>query len=354
MEVRYFAKKLVDWYHIHKRSLPWRATTNPYIIWLSEIILQQTRVSQGLPYFEKFIREFPTVAELAKAPEQKVLRLWQGLGYYTRARNLHACAKIVMRDFNGTFPSTYHDLLTLPGIGEYTAAAIASISGNEAVAVVDGNVYRVLSRVFGIDTPINTPAGKKQFTELANQLILKTHPADFNQGLMEFGALHCTPRNPPCDTCIFNRSCIARERDLQTLLPVKIKSAKNRTRHFYYVVVKNGSSLVMHQRKEKDIWQGLFDFYLVEKTRHHKPERILKEDPWLKALMPNAELIHTSGRYQHLLSHQTIRCHFMVLEVRKKDLALNPPLRFYSIKKVAELPKPVLISRFLHDFKLLT
>ena len=266
MELRYFSKKVVEWYRLNQRSLPWRETKDPFHIWLSEIILQQTRVNQGLPYYEKFIEAFPSVDKLAAASEQKVLRLWQGLGYYTRARNLHKCAKMIVNSYGGSFPASYNELLLLPGIGAYTAAAIASISFNESVAVVDGNVYRVLSRVFGISTEINSPKGKKEFFELANQLIDKKNPAMFNQAVMEFGALFCKPVNPSCESCTFKASCFAYNNNLVASLPVKKKNKPARRRYFYYFVIQSGKSLLMSKRGKKDIWEGLYDFYLLEKN----------------------------------------------------------------------------------------
>src|SRR5690349_7153792 len=230
MDNRYFSEKVVKWYEKNKRDLPWRETRDPYKIWLSEIILQQTRVSQGMPYYLRFIEKFPTVAALASASEQEVLRLWQGLGYYTRARNLHKCAKKVATDYKSVFPYSFDELKKLPGIGDYTAAAIASIAYQEPVAVVDGNVFRVLSRVFGIETEINSPKGKKDFTQLANELISKKHPEKHNQAMMEFGALYCTPKNPSCTDCVFSSQCFAFKKNLQLVLPVKTKNKAARKR----------------------------------------------------------------------------------------------------------------------------
>ena len=353
MDYRYFSKKVVEWYEENKRILPWRNTKDPYKVWLSEIILQQTRVSQGLPYYMSFVREFPTVHDLASAPVQKVLRLWQGLGYYSRARNLHKGAKELSKKFNGKFPSTFVELKQLPGIGDYTAAAIASFSFGEAVAVVDGNVYRVLSRIFGVDTPINTPAGKKYFFELANALINKDDPATFNQAIMEFGALHCTPKNPSCAACVFRSACVAYKNESQQLLPVKLATKKSRKRYFNYYVVKSKQSLLMNSRNGKDIWTGLYDFYLVENTNASKPEKAFNENPFLKSLKPKIASTELSKTYKHILSHQTIFARFTLITLTEKPNSLPQNLQFYSIKKVAELPKPVLISRFLQDFSLL-
>ena len=220
----FFAKRLIKWYNFNKRELPWRSTSDPYKIWLSEIILQQTQVNQGLSYYLKFVEEFQTVKDLAKAPADKVMKLWQGLGYYSRARNLHEAAKNIVNEHKGEFPKAYEDIRALKGVGDYTAAAIASIAYNLPYAVVDGNVYRVLSRIFGIETPIDSTSGKKEFNELANELLTKKNPADYNQAIMEFGALYCRPKNPDCTNCIFNDKCEAYRLNKINLLPVKSKN----------------------------------------------------------------------------------------------------------------------------------
>jgi A/G-specific adenine glycosylase len=343
MDKRYFSEKVVKWYENNRRPLPWRDTKDPYKIWLSEIILQQTRVSQGLPYYEKFISTYATVNELAAAEEQDVLRHWQGLGYYTRARNLHKCAKNVVEKFNGIFPKSYHELLSLPGIGEYTAAAISSFSNKEKNAVVDGNVFRVLSRIFGIDTPINSPEGKTIFTRLANELISSGQPDIHNQAVMEFGALCCTPKNPQCDQCPFKRNCFAYAHEMQLLLPIKIKSKPSRKRYFNYIVYQYKGQLRMRKRKEKDIWTGLFDFQLVEKNRPVNAVKLLTEQ---QEKFVEAPII--SKTYKHVLSHQTIFTKFIILKKSTKTTGLKEG-KYYSLKQVKQLPKPVLISRFLAD-----
>jgi A/G-specific adenine glycosylase len=348
MDSRYFSKTVVKWYDLHKRMLPWRETKDPYKIWLSEVMLQQTRVSQGLPYYLKFIEAFPTVKHLAKAPEQSVLRLWQGLGYYSRARNLHKCAKVVVAEYKGEFPGSFEQLKKLPGIGDYTAAAIASICFNEKVAVVDGNVFRVLSRIFGIATPSNSPEGKKQFFELANQLIQKSEPEIFNQSIMEFGALHCTPKNPKCDDCPFSKACIAYKTSQQLFYPVKNRLKRIRKRYFYYLVFRKGNSLLMKKREGKDIWHGLYDFTLIEKNRSTNAEKILAE----QGIGSSFTTTSISPLYKHVLSHQIIYARFIVLEA-KSISAVNQGHAFYTTKKIAQLPKPVLISRFLNDFAFL-
>jgi A/G-specific adenine glycosylase len=343
MDKRYFSEKVVKWYENNRRPLPWRETKDPYKIWLSEIILQQTRVSQGLPYYEKFISNYATVNELATANEQEVLRHWQGLGYYTRARNLHKCAKHVVEKFNGIFPKSYHELLSLPGIGEYTAAAISSFSNKEKKAVVDGNVFRVLSRVFGIDTAVNSPEGKTVFTELANELISNAQPDIHNQAIMEFGALCCTPKNPQCDNCPVKRNCFAYAQEMQQVLPVKIKSKPSRKRYFNYIVYEHKGQLYMRKREGKDIWTGLFDFQLIEKKRPVNAKKLLTEQ---REKFVETPLI--SKTYKHVLSHQTIFTKFIILKKSTKSKAVQAG-KYYSLEQVKQLPKPVLISRFLAD-----
>ncbi|SHH99009.1 A/G-specific DNA-adenine glycosylase [Chryseolinea serpens] len=353
MDKRYFSDKVVKWYEENKRDLPWRDTKDPYKVWLSEIILQQTRVIQGLPYYLKFVEKFPTVQALAAASEQEVLRLWQGLGYYTRARNLHACAKEVVSRYQGVFPQTFEELKKLRGVGDYTAAAIASFSFQEPVAVVDGNVFRVLSRVFGIDKEINSPEGRKMFTQLANELISRKHPDRYNQAVMEFGALFCTPKNPDCPSCTFKATCFAAQHDMQAVLPVKAKAKAARKRYFYYFVFQQGRSLLMKKREAKDIWHGLYDFYLVEKSKPMKTERLIQEfntsGPWVVE-----EDGEASEQYKHVLSHQIILSKFILVRLDAKPVnGLTKDMKFYSLKKIADLPKPVLISRFLADRDLL-
>jgi A/G-specific adenine glycosylase len=350
MDKRYFPDKIVEWYLENKRELPWRSTKDPYKIWLSEIILQQTRVIQGLPYYERFIQQYPSVALLAKAPEQEILRVWQGLGYYTRARNLHKCAKKVTESFNGKFPTTFSQLKELPGIGEYTAAAIASIAFQQPVAVVDGNVFRVLSRLYGVDTPINTPSGKKQFSALANELIQANKRPDlYNQAVMEFGATFCTPKNPSCEICPFSSNCIAFKNSLQNVLPVKVKRKESRKRYFHYVVFKKGKSLLMKKRNEKDIWNGLYDFPLIENEKPMKFEKLLGSTKWLKGKIKKPSSVIVSGPYKHILTHQTIFCRFVIIDDTGSASISDRNLKFYSYSKITQLPKPVLISRFLND-----
>jgi A/G-specific adenine glycosylase len=348
MGKRYFSDIIVKWYLDNKRSLPWRETTDPYRIWLSEVILQQTRVIQGLPYYQQFVKMYPSVHTLAEAKEQEVLRLWQGLGYYSRARNLHKCAKAVVERFEGKFPRSFDDLQQLPGIGEYTAAAVASFAFNEPVAVVDGNVFRILARIFGMETPINTPQGKKQFTEIANQLISKTNPALHNQAVMEFGALFCTPYNPKCPECPFNTTCIAHKQSLVNILPTKLPKRKSRKRYFYYLVVEKNRTLLMKKREGKDIWHGLFDFVLIERDKPVKTEKLLADDQY-KAWFQKIDGITVSKKYKHILTHQTIHCRFIHVKAKSSFSFRDKGLSFYSPPEIADLPKPALISRYLTE-----
>ena len=348
MDNRYFSDKLVEWYKLNKRDLPWRETRDPYKVWLSEIILQQTRVNQGMPYYLRFLETFPTIEALASATEHQVLRLWQGLGYYTRARNLHKCAKVVVSRHGGRFPDNFKSLLELPGVGEYTAAAIASFSFKEPVAVVDGNVFRVLARIFGIENEINSPEGKKVFTTLANSLISKKFPDFHNQAIMEFGAVYCVPKNPPCTTCHFQSACFAAQRDLQSVLPRKAKAKVSRKRYFYYFVIQRSKSLLMRKREEKDIWHGLYDFHVVERTRPVKSEKLLEE---FKDVQFSIDEVEISHRYKHILTHQIIFAKFVLIRTEKFRLPKDGNLKFYTFEKIYDLPKPVLITRFLSDYK---
>lgn len=353
MGKRNFSKKLINWYNDHHRNLPWRSTKDPYRIWLSEIILQQTRVAQGMPYYENFVKDFPTVAALARASEEKVLRAWQGLGYYSRARNLHACAKEILSARKGVFPKSYEELLKLPGIGPYTAAAISSMAFDGPVAVVDGNVFRVLSRVFGIEEDISSNKGRNVFSQLANALLDHSQPGLFNQAVMEFGALHCTPRSPDCATCIFSSSCIANQKGTQGLLPIKNKRVKTRIRYFNYFVFSIGNKLAMKKRREKDIWNGLYEFYLLETTRSRRAESLLTEDKLLKRLSREGVVKIDRKLTTHLLTHQKIYSRFVSIELPEgtnfRGQAAGSKMRLFNRGEIRRLPKPTLISRFLHQ-----
>lgn len=342
-----FSEKILQWYHENKRDLPWRATRDPYRIWLSEIILQQTRIAQGTPYYLKFIAHFPTVNDLAKAPEDEVLKLWQGLGYYSRARNLHATAKMVVTEYGGRFPTTYKELLKLKGIGDYTASAIASICFNEPQAVVDGNVFRVLARYFGIDTPINGTEGKKQFKILAANVMARDTIRDYNQAIMEFGALQCTPKKPYCLHCPLHIDCKALQQGRITELPVKLRKTRVRDRHFNYLVVHDAhGQTLLKQRKEKGIWQNLWEFPLLESDRQLPVEEVKRR---LHAMVP---LKNTTELYRfneetivHKLSHQHLHSFFWILKV---DDEIEDAVRWTDIDRY---PVPVLIADFIKTFK---
>jgi A/G-specific adenine glycosylase len=342
-----FSNTLIYWYLQNNRELPWRKTNNPYFIWLSEIMLQQTRVAQGLSYYLKFTEAFPTVFHLAKADQSTVLKMWQGLGYYSRARNLHHTAKQIALDFNGTFPSTFKEIIKLKGIGDYTAAAIASICYNEPTAVVDGNVYRVLSRYFGIKTATNSTKGIKEFKTLAQSLIDITQPGTFNQAIMDFGALHCKPQNPLCKTCPFSDSCVAFEKELTKELPVKEKKIKVRKRYFNYLVVKtNDNKTILTERTGKGIWQGLYQFPLIESdTNIDKNELILSEK--FTDLFLNKTTISLFNKKEiiHKLSHQHLYTQFWIVETKCLSSAN------ISWKSIQKFPVPILIANFLNEFK---
>ena len=357
-----FSFDLIRWYEQNKRNLPWRNIQNPYQIWLSEVILQQTRVSQGLPYYLRFIEAFPTVADMAKAEEKDVLRLWQGLGYYSRARNMHQSSKMVMEKFGGEFPNNYKEILTLKGVGSYTAAAIASFAFSEAVAVVDGNVFRVLARIFGIEEDIASGKGQKIFQEFANELLPKNQSAVYNQAIMEFGAMHCKPAAPNCPTCIFRDECFAFAHKKQNLLPIKIKKLKIKYRKFTYLVFSYQHKIMMKLRGEGDIWQGLYDFALLEGLGDSATNinEVLKEklqDTSLLAMqigqeiLPNLTVQRVSQSYKHVLTHQQITAQFIYLQVDSAELAAQilaeNSLQLYTSDEVNELPKPILIVNYL-------
>ncbi|SEF73898.1 A/G-specific adenine glycosylase [Flavobacterium urumqiense] len=308
-----FSKVLIKWYLQNKRDLPWRNTTNPYPIWLSEIMLQQTRVVQGMPYFLSFTTAFPTVFDLAKANEEQVLKLWQGLGYYSRARNLHKTAQYVAFDLGGIFPDNYADLLKLKGIGEYTAAAIASFSYNETVPVVDGNVFRVLSRYFDIETDIAQASAKKEFAALAFELMPKDKPATFNQAIMEFGALQCVPKSPNCGSCVFNESCAALQKNKVDQLPVKSKKIKIRNRYFNYLVVADeNDNTIIQKRTDKGIWHNLYEFPLIETEKEEDFDYVSEavQGDYFKDNTVISMLEYNEKSIIHKLSHQHLHIKF--------------------------------------------
>lgn len=346
---KWFSSKIIDWYRQNRRNLPWRNETDPYRIWLSEIILQQTQVVQGLPYYHRFIETFPAISHLAAAKEDEVLKLWQGLGYYSRARNLHAAAKQVMAAHNGVFPSDYPSIRALKGVGDYTAAAIGSFAFNIPRAVVDGNVYRLLSRVFGIKTPIDSTKGKKQFAELATRLLNARIPGLHNQAMMEFGSQYCRPRNPDCLNCTLQTKCRAYASGTVEKLPVKHKKINVKKRHFNYLVVCDGTgNVLIKRRQQKDIWQGLYDFPLVE-TAEEAGIDDLKQSRIYKTIGGGGKnlIICRSRPYKHVLSHQVLLAKFYVLQIKK----VKPAEGFIKtrLNELEQYGMPVLIQKYLND-----
>ena len=314
-----FSNLLIKWYLQNKRDLPWRNTTNPYPIWLSEIMLQQTRVAQGMPYFLSFTTAFPTVFDLAEADEEQVLKLWQGLGYYSRARNLHKTAQHIAQELSGVFPDNYNDLLKLKGVGEYTAAAIASFSYNEAVPVVDGNVFRVLSRYFDMDTDIAQASAKKEFAALAFELMPKDNPATFNQAIMEFGAMQCVPKSPNCGICVFNESCAALQKNKVDQLPVKSKKLKVSNRYFNYLVLEDETgNTIIQKRTDKGIWHNLYEFPLIETEKEEDFDCVSEavQGNYFKDNTVESMLEYNEKSIIHKLSHQHLHIKFWNVKVK--------------------------------------
>ena len=341
-----FSNSLIHWYLNNKRDLPWRNTHNPYNIWLSEIMLQQTRVAQGLPYYLDFISTFPTVFDLANAPEEKVLKHWQGLGYYSRARNLHYTAQFVANELKGEFPNNYKELLKLKGIGDYTAAAIASFSFNEAVPVVDGNVFRVLSRYFDIETDISLATAKKEFSNLAMELMPKNDPANFNQAIMEFGALQCVPKNPNCQNCIFNSSCAALQKKKVQNLPVKLKKIKISYRFFNYLVFEDDiKNTLIQKRDQKGIWQNLYEFPLIETENELDLDAV--SELIINKYKTEFEIVGVSNWNSksqiHKLSHQHLNINFWKVKVKGEIPGAT------NGTKIKKFPFPKVIFNFIEE-----
>ena len=348
-----FSEKLKDWFDIHKRSLPWRETNDPYIIWLSEIILQQTRVRQGLPYFTAFKERFPNVNALAVASQDEVLKMWEGLGYYSRARNMHYAARQVVDEYGGRFPCYYNNLIKLKGVGDYTASAVASISNNEKVAVVDGNVFRVLSRIFGITKPINTNEGSRIFKNKANSLLPDNETGIYNQALMEFGALQCVPKNPHCSTCPFNSICYAFKNSLQQQLPVKLKKTSVKTVYMNYLIpVDPSGKTLIYKRKGKGIWEGLFEFPLLESNKPVDKEYIRNSEIFQEVVKKADYQLHLYNRQpkKHLLTHRKLLASFWIIEIDHIDAELENYYHITDKIKIENFAFPVLLSNFIRKF----
>ena len=345
-----YSEKIVDWYLENKRDLPWRDISDPYRIWISEIILQQTRVNQGLNYYLRFIERFPSVGLLAGVEEDEVLKYWQGLGYYSRARNLHKAAKKIMTDFAGNFPANFADILSLSGVGEYTASAIASFAYGLPYAVVDGNVYRVLSRLFAVETPIDSGEGKKEFARLAQELLSKKQPGMHNQAMMEFGALQCIPVSPDCLNCPLNSLCVAFEKKNVALLPKKSQKTKVTNRYFNYFFIENNGKTYLQKRTGNDVWRGLYEFPLIESDRLLSGQDLFDNEQFrfLFGEIKNIEITKTSKSIKHVLSHRNIFAQFITINVPNENETLKQYVQI-SINEIDRYAVSRLIEIFLED-----
>jgi len=344
-----FSQQIINWYNTNKRSLPWRETKNPYKIWLSEIILQQTKVAQGLPYYYKIIATFPRVNDLAKASEDEILKLWQGLGYYSRARNLHSAAKEICEKHNGIFPNSYKDIIKLKGIGTYTAAAIVSFSFDLPHAVVDGNVIRVLSRYFGVDTPSNSTEGRKEFQDLAQNLLLKGYAAENNQAVMEFGALQCRPKSPNCNNCPLQNNCYAYSQNIISNFPTKTKKIKIKKRYFEFFII-NEEDYLLIQKRKNGIWKGLYQFPLIETHYKNTESEIINSKDWRNLLNGSSVINYVSTSIKHKLSHQTIYARFWHITGKSKPKENVVLIRQEDIRRY---PIPKLIEKYLKNIGIL-
>ena len=351
-----FTQHLLQWFATNHRPLPWKGEKDPYLIWLSEIILQQTRVEQGLPYFEKFKDKYPIVKDLANAPEDEVMKMWEGLGYYSRARNLHAAAKYIDRELSGVFPNNYEGIRGLKGVGPYTAAAIASFAFDLPYAVVDGNVYRVLARYFGIEDPIDTTTGKKRFAELAQELLDRKQPGNYNQAIMDFGATHCTPALPSCNRCPMQNDCLAFQKKLIDKLPIKLKKLQRRQRFFNYLIFNKGGQVYITKRTGKDIWQNLYEFPLIETDALVEESHFLQKQPtwqdWVGGI--NVVMERVSEPLKQELTHQRIIARFWEITISgESPLPANMEWLAIHRENIREFAFPKIIDMYLRQ-KLLT
>ena len=347
-----FAIELVRWWEANKRDLPWKNTKDPYKIWISEIILQQTRVEQGKPYFDAFIRKFPNITTLANAKEDQVLKLWEGLGYYSRARNLHYTAKYVSDSLDGIFPSSYQDLINLKGVGPYTAAAIASFAYNLPHAVVDGNVIRLVSRILGISEPVDNPKVHKDINNFVSNSIEYTSPASFNQALMDFGSMVCKPNNPECKTCIFQSFCEANIKNLVSQIPIKSKKAPRKERYFHFIDLRinNEDTTIIVQRSDTDIWKKLYELPMLE-TFDLRPLIELEFSNKLQEIFGindlNFEISFSKRKLTQILTHQKIHGFFYEVKVNNKLEKINPPYYLVKRKKVSNFAFPKIINDYI-------
>lgn len=339
----YFSNNLLPWYKEHHRDLPWRKTKDPYFIWLSEIILQQTRVDQGMPYYRHFIEKYPTVKSLANASEQEVFKSWEGLGYYSRARNLHAAAKTIVSDFQGVFPKEMKDIRNLKGVGPYTSAAIGSFAFGHVQAAIDGNAYRVFSRFLQIKAAIDTPKGKKQFELIGAELIDQTDPASFNQAIMELGATICTPKKPLCQECPLQEKCLSAHSPERLNLPVKSKKIKKKDRYFDYLVLQYQGKVLIRERKNKDIWSGLNEFYLIENTVPNS-QKVL-DQTFHK--IPYSSVKWNVHNQKRILTHQRLFITFHLVELQK-SLMLED-FRWISVEDIKDFAFPKTLQLFVEQ-----
>jgi A/G-specific adenine glycosylase len=340
---------LAKWYINNKRELPWRSTQNPYHIWISEIILQQTRVSQGLQYYNRFIEKYPSIQQMADAPLDEILKLWQGLGYYSRARNMHLTARQIVNEYGGQFPRTCDTLIQLKGIGKYTAAAIASLAFNEPVAVVDGNVYRVISRIYALSEPITSATGKKHFEKLAGGLLNLRDPATHNQAMMEFGALVCVPRNPDCQSCVLADGCMAREMGLVHEFPVKKIRQATRLRYFNYLFITHDDHVLIRKRSEKDIWNSLYEFPMIETPEPVTFDELRLKSPWDKLTLHAGRVEEPVVTYNHKLSHQTLVCSFFKANSGSLPESDHSEYIRVNLEDINEYAVPRVIEKFLEE-----
>jgi A/G-specific adenine glycosylase len=345
-----FTKKLLAWNSSqNQRSMPWKGEKDPYRIWLSEIILQQTRVEQGWDYYLSFISTFPAVKDLATAPEAKVFKLWEGLGYYSRCRNLIATAKLINEKHKGIFPSTYEAIINLKGIGPYTAAAIASFAFNLPYAVVDGNVLRVIARIYGIDKPADSPQGRELLNKLAGTLLDKRSPGAYNQAIMDFGAVICKPKAPLCQSCFMKKSCVAFNKGLVDRLPVKEKKINKKTRWFYYYIIRYNTGIYIKERQDRDIWRHLHEFFLLEKAERMKEDEITMNEmikPFFEKY--GGRITTVSKLYSQQLTHQTIRGQFIELSCQKPPV-MNEQFKKINARELAKHAFPKFITTYLQE-----
>ena len=343
-----FQKKLLKWFEENRRPFPWRENTNPYNVWLSEIILQQTRAAQGLPYYKRFISAFPTLADLARASEDEIMRLWQGLGYYSRARNLHDTAKQITKQYDGKFPKDFTTIKNLKGIGDYTASAISSICFDQEQAVVDGNVYRVISRIYGMDQPIDSSGTHKLFKQKAQILMKGATPGNFNQAMMEFGALQCVPKNPNCQDCIFGSNCFAFQQGKVSLLPVKSKKVKVKDRYLhYFILLDDSENTLIEKRKGKGIWQNLYQFPMIETQK--KQEYF--DEVEIKSLLARHKIVadfeiskwNDEPIFQKL-THQYLEINFWIVKLSQRSNLST------EIELIRNYPMPRVIQKFRDKF----